>query len=529
MKNQFFYRKVVFGLLTLVMYFGSSTGISYGQAVVSVEPTEVESLAAGEELIVSINITGGAGVAGYQVTVNFDPTALRYISGGNADYLPAGAFATPVAATDNSVTIAATSLTGAAPDADGTLATVTFEVVAAKVSTISLSNVTLADATANALEVIAVDGMVTVAADVYALMVGAGDYDEVYAVGETVTASFFAEAIDSEPAAGVQLTITYNGLTGVTISNGGVTDVSGRVSVTGVITSASDVYIQAESEDRALTARGVFRVDLPPARTERVFNKYRETFLRPDVHQLFPDVLRAFQSPEIQEVLSPAMLRVLLQNPRFIQSLVPDVDDSIIVLLAIDEEFRALFRDEDFHAVLMDLSEIDKLIALIEGLTPNPIDIDCPPLLEPPRVATLSIVSGYAQEGQPGSRLSHQFVVEVKDQYGEVFSGVNVTFSVIQGGGSVSPATVQSDNLGRAQTTLTFGSNAGVNVVEAKVAGISRPQIFTATAIAPVEPPIPTTLEIVSGNDQTGESSMPPGTTLYCGSKGSKRQRTCEC
>ena len=162
MRNQLFNRKVLFSLLAVVMCFGF-TAMSYGQATVSVEPAEVESPAAGEELMVSINIAGGADVAGYQLTVNFDPTALSYVSGGNADYLPAGAFATPVAATDNSVTIAATSLTGAAPDADGTLATVTFEVVEAKASAISLSDVTLADATANALDVTTVDSMVTVA------------------------------------------------------------------------------------------------------------------------------------------------------------------------------------------------------------------------------------------------------------------------------------------------------------------------------------------------------------------------------
>ena len=162
MRNQLFNRKLLFSLLAVVICLGF-TAMSYGQAVVSVEPAEVESPAAGEELMVSINIAGGADVAGYQLTVNFDPTALSYVSGGNADYLPAGAFAVPVVTTDNSVTIAATSLTGAAADADGTLATVTFEVLEAKVSAISLSAVTLADAAASALEVTTADGMVTVA------------------------------------------------------------------------------------------------------------------------------------------------------------------------------------------------------------------------------------------------------------------------------------------------------------------------------------------------------------------------------
>ena len=161
MKDQLFNRKVLFSLLAVVMCFGF-TAMSYGQAVVSIEPAEVESPAAGEELMVNINVAGGAGVAGYQVTVNFDPTALSYVSGGNADYLPAGAFAVPPTTTDSSVTIAGTSLTGPAPDGDGTLATVTFTVVEAKASTISLTDVTLADAAANALDVTTMDGIVTV-------------------------------------------------------------------------------------------------------------------------------------------------------------------------------------------------------------------------------------------------------------------------------------------------------------------------------------------------------------------------------
>ena len=36
-------------------------------------------------------------VAGYQVTVTFDSTALSYASLANGDYLPAGAFVAPPA------------------------------------------------------------------------------------------------------------------------------------------------------------------------------------------------------------------------------------------------------------------------------------------------------------------------------------------------------------------------------------------------------------------------------------------------
>ncbi len=162
MKYQLFNREIVFSLVAVVMFLGF-TAMSYGQAVVSVEPAEIESPAAGEQLMVDINITGGQDVAGYQITVTFDPTALSYVDGSNATYLP-GAFAVPNVTTENSVIIAATSLAGAAANADGTLAQVTFEVVEAKASAISLSDVLLSDAEANALDATTTDGAVTVAA-----------------------------------------------------------------------------------------------------------------------------------------------------------------------------------------------------------------------------------------------------------------------------------------------------------------------------------------------------------------------------
>ena len=158
MKDQLFNRKILFSLLAVVMCLGFTT-MSYGAAVVSVEPAEVESPAAGEELMVSINVTGGAGVVGYQATVNFDATALEYVSAANADYLPAGAFPV-IRPGDGSVLVGAGGATAAAA-ADGTLATVTFKVIEAKASTISITGVVLSDAAAAELEVTTMDGMVT--------------------------------------------------------------------------------------------------------------------------------------------------------------------------------------------------------------------------------------------------------------------------------------------------------------------------------------------------------------------------------
>ena len=129
--------------------------------VVFVAPRPLTSPAVGQQLKVSLNIKGAAGVSGYDVTVGFDPTALRYVESANADYLPPGGFVAPAQVSANSVYLSAISLAGVAPAAEGTLATVTFEVVSAKASTLALNPVVLSDANAQELPFTAVDGEIT--------------------------------------------------------------------------------------------------------------------------------------------------------------------------------------------------------------------------------------------------------------------------------------------------------------------------------------------------------------------------------
>ena len=94
---------------------------------VSVDPASVQSPAIGEQLTLSLKITDGGNVAGYQGTVAFDSTALRYVESANGDYLPAGAFFVPPVVDGNRVTLASSAI-NAVSNGDGTLAVITFEV-----------------------------------------------------------------------------------------------------------------------------------------------------------------------------------------------------------------------------------------------------------------------------------------------------------------------------------------------------------------------------------------------------------------
>ena len=122
-------------------------------------PSPVQSPAVGEQLTLSINIADGENVAAYQATVQFDDSALRYISSAIGDFLPAGAFPLPVDASGNTVTLGAVSLAGES-NGDGTLATITFEVIAVKESTLTLSGVLLSDSAETASRPQVEDGQI---------------------------------------------------------------------------------------------------------------------------------------------------------------------------------------------------------------------------------------------------------------------------------------------------------------------------------------------------------------------------------
>ena len=111
-------------------------------ATVSFSPSPVQSPAIGDQLTFSLSITDGGAVSGYQATVQFDPSAVRFVQSTNGDYLLSDAYTMPALVTENRVTLAAASLSGET-SGSGTLANLTFEVVAPTASTLTLVDVLL--------------------------------------------------------------------------------------------------------------------------------------------------------------------------------------------------------------------------------------------------------------------------------------------------------------------------------------------------------------------------------------------------
>jgi hypothetical protein len=126
----------------------------------SISPLPVVSPPIGEQLVVSIDIANGRNIKGYQLTLTFDTTTLRYVKSiQTTGYLPSKSLVVTPRLIGNKVTLVAASFDGVS-QGDGTLAHVTFEVVAYKASTLVLEAVKLSDNQGNALPISVENGKV---------------------------------------------------------------------------------------------------------------------------------------------------------------------------------------------------------------------------------------------------------------------------------------------------------------------------------------------------------------------------------
>lgn len=155
MKNHFKKYPLLYSLVAIIGL--CITTMCYAEVVVSTTPQRILSPEVGEHLNINIQITGGKDIAGYKLTFGFDPTALRYIGSTNGDYLPTGTFSSSVTPNADGVTLAATTQDGVAIMENGTLAVITFEVLAEKPSIIDLINMTVFDGTAMSFPVVALE------------------------------------------------------------------------------------------------------------------------------------------------------------------------------------------------------------------------------------------------------------------------------------------------------------------------------------------------------------------------------------
>jgi adhesin/invasin len=123
-------------------------------------------------------------------------------------------------------------------------------------------------------------------------------------------------------------------------------------------------------------------------------------------------------------------------------------------------------------------------------------------LTGPPQTAVASALTPASPSpitGTAGQPVTQRPAVLVVDQRGDPMFGVEVTFAVASGGGSLAGATVFTDAQGIARVgSWTLGTATGANTLTA-TAGSLSPVIFTATA----QPGAPANLTKTAGDEQT--------------------------
>ena len=129
--------------------------------VLNITPSSVVSPEIGKQHVFKIQIAGSEKVAAYQFTLQYDTSALQYISVTNGDYLPEDAIFLKPVIENGQITLTSTALTGEV-SGDGTLAAVTFEVVDVKTSTLGLHNASLSDRSGNRIRPTVKSGKVEV-------------------------------------------------------------------------------------------------------------------------------------------------------------------------------------------------------------------------------------------------------------------------------------------------------------------------------------------------------------------------------
>ncbi len=115
----------------------------------------------------------------------------------------------------------------------------------------------------------------------------------------------------------------------------------------------------------------------------------------------------------------------------------------------------------------------------------------------PPAPAAVRIDAGNTQEGIAGQQLPVRIAVTVIDENGRPLPDARVSFNVSPGGGTLNPASTQTNSAGRAESQWTLGSQTGTAVATANVSGVA-PATFTA-----VVRPGPVSQVIASPNSLT--------------------------
>ncbi len=117
---------------------------------------------------------------------------------------------------------------------------------------------------------------------------------------------------------------------------------------------------------------------------QQVFDTHSETLQREDIQAVLPQVLEGLKAPNIQALLNPQTITLVVANPDLLTQFAPDIDQAFVTLLKEDAELQGLLSDPQVQELLQDPAAIDELAGLLGvGAEPPVEEPTTPPVEEP--------------------------------------------------------------------------------------------------------------------------------------------------
>jgi hypothetical protein len=121
--------------------------------------------------------------------------------------------------------------------------------------------------------------------------------------------------------------------------------------------------------------------------------------------------------------------------------------------------------------------------AEVSGLAGSPVVFTAHGHVQPLVAAIIEAVGGNEQNGTAGGVLADSLSVRVTDASGHSVPAVSVNWSVLTGGGAISPTSSTTNGSGVASAEFTLGPMEGAQQAQAAVSGLTgSPVVFSATA-----------------------------------------------
>ncbi|MCG9128388.1 hypothetical protein JT359_12375 [Candidatus Poribacteria bacterium] len=141
---------------------------------------------------------------------------------------------------------------------------------------------------------------------------------------------------------------------------------------------------------------------------EKVHNRYVDFFEREDILLILPGVLGEIKKPKNQQLLQPATIKLVIDDPDLLKKILDDIDDEFITLIKEDTELRTVLSDPDVQLLLQSPDAIDELAVILNIVNINnnivsisPSSIESPPVGEQ-LIISIDIDDGFNVLGYQG-------------------------------------------------------------------------------------------------------------------------------